>query len=168
MPSEKTKKLLEGLGKLTDSAPSKFQNQKFHSYTNMYYPNNINPMPARYDKAKRKKDDDGEEYFMIDRVYGGLYGHTLRQADGTEYRGKLYSKRRLIERKNMHGEITRFYSKCTVTADDRWFDNCGMPIEKPTKLEPEKVKTAEEIEEENRVKAEKAKAKEAAILKNLR
>lgn len=68
----------------------------------------------------------------------------------------------------MHGEITRFYSKCTVTADDRWFDNCGMPIEKPTKLEPEKVKTAEEIEEENRVKAEKAKAKEAAILKNLR
>ena len=56
---------------------------------NMYYPNDINPMPARYDKAKRKKDDDGEEYFMIDRVYGGLYGHTLRQADGTEYRGKL-------------------------------------------------------------------------------
>ena len=168
MPSEKTKKLLEGLGKLTDSAPSKFQNQKFHSYTNMYYPNNINPMPARYDKAKRKKDDDGEEYFMIDRVYGGLYGHTLRQADGTEYREKLYSKRRLIERKNMHGEITRFYSKCTVTADDRWFDNCGMPIEKPTKLEPEKVKTAEEIEEEDRIKAEKAKNREAAILANLK
>ena len=168
MPSEKTKKLLEALGKLTDSSPSKFQNQKFHSYTNMYYPNDINPMPARYNKAKRKKDDNGEEYFMIDRVYGGLYGLTLRQADGTEYKGKLYSKRRLIERKNMHGEITRFYSKCTVTADDRWFDNCGMPIEKPTKLEPEKVKSKEEIEEEDRIKAEKAKNREAAILANLK
>jgi hypothetical protein len=43
-----------------------------------------------------------------------------------------------------------------------------MPIEAPTKLEPEKVKTAEEIEEENRVKAEKAKHREAAILANLK
>ena len=43
-----------------------------------------------------------------------------------------------------------------------------MPIEAPDKLEPEKVKTAEEIEEENRIKAERSKAKEAAILKNLR
>ena len=68
----------------------------------------------------------------------------------------------------MHGEITRFYSKCTVTADGRWFDNCGMPIEKPTKLEPEKVKSKEEIEEEDRIKAEKAKNREAAILANLK
>ena len=44
----------------------------------------------------------------------------------------------------------------------------GGYIEVPTKLEPEKVKTAEEIEEENRLKAEKSKAKEAAILANLK
>ena len=169
MPSEKTKKLLEGLGKITDSAPSKFEQQKFHSYTNRYYPNTIHPLPAKYDKARRKKDEDGEEYIMIDRVYGSLYESSLHQKDGTVYTGKLYSKRRLITRKDpITGEKSNFYSSCTSTADGRWFDNCGMPIEAPTKLEPEKVKTAEEIEEENRVKAEKSKAKEAAILANLK
>ena len=66
------------------------------------------------------------------------------------------------------GEKVSFYSRCTVTADGRWFDNCGMPIETPSKLEPEKVKTPEEIEEENRTKAERSKAKEAAILANLK
>ena len=66
------------------------------------------------------------------------------------------------------GEKTSFYSRCTVTADGRWFDNGGLPIEVPSKLEPEKVKTKEEIEEENKIKAEKSKAKEAAILANLK
>tara|TARA_X000001036_G_scaffold407852_1_gene417614 strand:- start:308 stop:817 length:510 start_codon:yes stop_codon:yes gene_type:complete len=169
MPSEKTKKLLEGLGKITDSSPNRFEQQKFHSYTNRYYPNTIHPLPAKYDKARRKKDEDGEEYIMIDRVYGSLYESSLHQKDGTVYTGKLYSKRRLITRKDpITGEKSNFYSSCTSTADGRWFDNCGMPIEAPTKLEPEKVKTAEEIEEENRVKAEKSKAKEAAILANLK
>ena len=128
----------------------------------MYYtsiPESIHKLPKRYDKAKRKKDDDGDEYFMIDRVYGGLYGQTLMQADGTEYHGKLYNKRRLITRNK-----NSFYSKCTVTADGRWFDNSGMPIETPAKLEPEKVKTEEELQEEKKLKAEK----EAAVRKNTR
>ena len=168
MPSEKTKKLLEGLGKITDSAPKPFVEGKYHSYTNRYYPNTIHPLPAIYDKAKRIKDEDGDEYIMIDRVYGSLYGQTLLQKDGTEYKGKLYNKRRLITHKNNMNEKVSFYSRCTVTADGRWFDNGGMPIEVPTKLEPEKVKSAEEIEEENRIKAEKSKAKEAAILANLK
>jgi hypothetical protein len=168
MPSEKTKKLLEGLGKITDSAPKPFVEEKYHSYTNRYYPNTIHPLPAIYDKAKRIKDEDGDEYIMIDRVYGSLYGQTLLQKDGTEYKGKLYNKRRLITHKNNMNEKVSFYSRCTVTADGRWFDNGGMPIEVPTKLEPEKVKSAEEIEEENRIKAEKSKAKEAAILANLK
>jgi len=159
MPSDKTKKLLEGLGKITDSAPKPFKTERVHSYTNRYYPNTINIMPARYDKAKRKKDDDGDEYFMIDRVYGGLYGQTLMQADGTEYQGKLYNKRRLITRNK-----NSFYSKCTVTADGRWFDNSGMPIETPAKLEPEKVKTEEELQEEKKLKAEK----EARLIANLK
>ena len=51
-----------------------------------------------------------------------------------------------------------------MTADGRWFDNCGMPIEEPERLEPEKKKSAEDIEEEKRVKAEK----EARILANLK
>lgn len=168
MPSEKTKKLLEGLGKITDSAPKTFQQENFHSYTNRYYPNTIHPLPKIYDKAKRKKDEDGEEYIMIDRVYGSLYGQSLMQKDGTEYKGKLYHKRRLITSKSTAGEKNSFYSRCTVTADGRWFDNGGLPIEAPTKLEPEKVKTAEEQEEEERIKTERSKAKEAAILANLK
>ena len=168
MPSEKTKKLLEGLGKITDSAPKSYKEEKFHSYTNRYYPNSIHPLPVLYDKAKRKKDEDGEEYIMIDRVYGSLYGQSLMQKDGTEYKGKLYNKRRLISSKSTTGEKNSFYSRCTVTADGRWFDNGGLPIEAPAKLEPEKVKTQEEIDEEQRIKAERSKAKEEAILANLK
>ena len=168
MPSEKTKKLLEGLGKITDSAPKDRKEEVFHSYTNRYYPNTIHILPARYDKARRKKDEDGEEYIMIDRVYCSLYGQSLRQKDGTEYKGKLYNKRRLISSKSTTGEKNSFYSRCTVTADGRWFDNGGLPIEAPAKLEPEKVKTQEEIEEEQRIKAERSKAKEEAILANLK
>ena len=169
MPSEKTKKLLEGLGKITDSAPSRFEQQKFHSYTNRYYPNTLNKLPASYDKAKRKKDEDGDEYIMIDRVYGSLYESTLHQKDGTIYTGKLYSKRRLVTRKDaMTNEKNNFYSACVSTADGRWFDNCGFPIEAPTKLEPEKQPDPEELELERQRKLENAKAKEAEILANLK
>jgi hypothetical protein len=169
MPSEKTKKLLEGLGKITDSAPKPFAQQKYHSYTNRFYPNTIHKLPSTYDNAKRKKDEDGDEYIMIDRVYGSLYDDHLLQKDGSTYTGKLYKKRRLITRKDViTGEKKNFYSACTTTADGRWFDNTGFPIDPPAKLEPEKVKTAEEIEEENRIRAEKAKSKEAAILASLK
>ena len=168
MPSEKTKKLLEGLGKITDSASNRFEQQKFHSYTNRYYPNTLHTLPASYDKAKRKKDEDGDEYIMIDRVYGSLYDDHLLQKDGSPYTGKLYSKRRLIIGKNAQGEKVNFYSACTSTADGRWFDNCGFPIEAPTKLEPEKQPDPEELEIERQRKLENAKAKEAAILANLK
>ena len=169
MPSEKTKKLLEGLGKITDSAPNKFEQQKFHSYTNRYYPNTLHTLPASYDKAKRKKDEEGDEYIMIDRVYGSLYDDHLLQKDGSIYNGKLYKKRRLITRKDpMTNEKTNFYSACVSTADGRWFDNCGFPIEAPTKLEPEKQPDPEELELERQRKLENAKAKEAAILANLK
>ena len=168
MPSDKTKKLLEGLGKITGSAPKDRKEEVFHSYTNRYYPNTIHVLPTRYDKARRRKDDEGQEYIMIDRVYGGLYGQRLMQKDGTEYKGKLYNKRRLLTSKNSAGEKANFYSRCTVTSDGRWFDNGGLPIEAPAKLEPEKIKSKEEIEEEQREMAEKAKAKEAAILANLK
>ena len=169
MPSEKTKKLLEGLGKITDSAPKAFVEQKYHSYTNRYYPNTLHTLPASYDKAKKKKDEDCEEYIMIDRVYGSLYDDHLLQKDGTTYSGKLYRKRRLVVRKDpITGEKKNFFSPCTSTADGRWFDNQGFPIEAPDKLEPEKQPDPEELELEKQRKLENAKNREAAILANLK
>jgi len=170
MPSEKTKQLLEGLGKITDSAPKVHETEKFHSYTNRYYPNFLHQLPKSYDKAKMIKDEDGEEYIMIDRVYGNLWNEgLLRQKDGTNYSGKLYKKRRLLTRKDpITGEKSNFYSACTSTADGRWFDNCGFPIEAPEKLEPEKQPDPEELELLEKRKAEIAKAREAEILANLK
>ena len=157
MPSEKTKQLLEGLGRITDSAPKVRESEKYHSFTNRFYPNFLHQLPKSYDKAKRKKDEDGEEYIMIDRVYGDLWNTgRLQQKDGTIYSGKLYRKRRLLVRKDpITGEKSNFYSACTSTADGRWFDNQGLPIEAPTQLEPEKQKTEEEIEIEKKLKAER-------------
>jgi hypothetical protein len=106
-------------------------------------------------------------YIMVDRVYGSIFkgGERLLQADGTYYKGKLYNKRRLCVSKDpTTGEKRNFYSPCRVTADGRWFDNGGLPIEAPKNLEPEKKKTAEEIEEELQAKIEKEKN----ILANLK
>ena len=170
MPSEKTKQLLEGLGKITDSAPKVRETDKFHSYTNRFYPNFLHQLPKSYDKARKKKDEDGEEYIMIDRVYGDLWNTgRLQQKDGTTYSGKLYRKRRLLTRKDpITGEKSNFYSACTSTADGRWFDNQGLPIEAPTQLEPEKKPDPEELELIENRKAEAAKTREAAILANLK
>jgi len=170
MPSEKTKQLLEGLGKITDSAPKVRESEKYHSFTNRFYPNFLHQLPKIYDKAKRKKDEDGEEYIMIDRVYGDLWNTgRLQQKDGTIYSGKLYKKRRLLTRKDpITGDKSNFYSACTSTADGRWFDNCGLPIEAPSQLEPEKKPDPEELELEASRKVEAAKAREAAILANLK
>ena len=171
----KTKELLANLNKLTDSsgvAPTKAE-PKVQSYTNRFYtstPESIHKLPKRYDNAKKRKDEDGDEFIMIDRVYGNLWNEgELLQKDGTVYKGKLYRKRRLITNKDpITKENKSFYSRCTVTADGRWFDNGGLPIEAPTQLEPEKVKTQEEIEEEERIKQEKAKRREAEILAKLK
>ena len=124
----------------------------------------LHKLPARYDKANVFKDEEGEEYIKIDRVYGGLYHRELTQADGTPYKGKLIQKRRLIKDNSTIGEDRSFYSRCLVTADNRWFDNGGMPIEAPTKLEPEKKPDPEDIEEEKRL----AKEREARLLANLK
>jgi hypothetical protein len=174
MPSEKTKKLLAGLGKITDSAPKHYPEEKVNSYTNRFYtsmPASVHQLPKKYDRAKRKKDEDGEEYVMIDRIYGSIFkgGDRLLQADGTVYKGKLYSKRRLVTSKDaITKEKKNFYSPCRVTADGRWFDNAGMPIEAPDNLEPDKKPDPEELELERQRKLENAKAREAAILANLK
>jgi len=170
MPSEKTKKLLEGLGKITDSAPRVHDEEKVNSYTNRFYTDISSPihtLPKRYNKSKKRKDEDGGEYIMIDRIYGSIFkgASRLLQADGTVYKGKLYPKRRLLQSKDpITKDKKNFYSPCLVTADGRWFDNSGMPIEAPEKLEPEKVKTAEEIEADTRDKLQR----ESQMLSNLK
>lgn len=170
MPSEKTKQLLEGLGKITDSAPKVRTSEKYSSYTNRFYPNFLHQLPKSYDKAKKIKDEDGDEYIMIDRVYGNLWNEgSLQQKDGTVYSGRLYKKRRLLTRKDpITGEKSNFYSACTSTTDGRWFDNCGLPIEAPTQLEPEKKPDPEDVALEERRKADAARAKEAEILAKLK
>ena len=162
MPSDKTKKLLEGLGKITDSAPKQFTPQKFTVVSNQY-----------------GEDAKGNPTY-IDRLYCGISGiTTLVQKDFSEYKGKIHKKRRLISRKSINGDNISFYSVCYVTADNRWFDNAGLPIEAPKNSLDEEVKESnveivrmppseEEIEEEKKNKVERAKAKEAAILANLR
>ena len=91
----KTKALLEGLGNIVRK-PSAFKEEKYDSYTNRFYitQHSFHKLPAKYDKAKRHKDEDDYEYVKIDRVYGGLYEQQLQQADGTIYKGKLVKKRR--------------------------------------------------------------------------
>ncbi len=142
MSREKTKKLLDNLKEITNKK-DRFAQKPTPSSTNRYWPEtNIGTLPQSYDKAKRHKDEDGEEFIYIDRVYGGLFDYqTLEQKDGTTYKGKLYKKRRLIR----GSDGNNFYSQCTVTADGRWFDNSGLPIETPTRLEPEKKPDPEEL-----------------------
>jgi hypothetical protein len=146
------------------------ETEKFHSYTNRFYPNFLHQLPKSYDKAKRKKDEDGEEYIMIDRVYGDLWNTgRLQQKDGTTYSGRLYRKRRLLIRKDpITGEKSNFYSACTSTADGRWFDNQGLPIDAPTQLEPEKQPDPDEVDLEKKRRADAAKAREAEILSRLK
>ena len=57
-----------------------------------------------------------------------------------------------------------FRSQCTVTADGRWFDNGGFPIDPPKNLEPEPKKSKEELEEE----LEEKLNKEQDMLKGLK
>ena len=161
MPSEKTKKLLEGLGKITDSAPKVFVQEKFHSYTNRHYPNAIYKLPAIYDKSKRQKDEDGDEYIMIDRIYSSMYDDRLMQKNGTEHKGKLYQKRRLITAKNEAGEKSNFYSHCTMTADGRWFDNGGFPIDPPKQEDQQEEEEKAEIGFAKRELTEEEKAEQA-------
>ena len=116
-----------------------------------------------------KEEEDGEVDYWVayDRIYGGLSGERLVQKDGTEYKGKLYKKRRL--REGMNGQ--NFYQQVRVTADGRWFDNGGMPIEAPTKVEDEEEQESvgfmhRELTDEE--KAEQAKWKTQQEMERLK
>ena len=81
----------------------------------------------------RGEDEYGNPIF-IDRIYGTDQTRRLIQKDGTIYNGTLTKRRIVCEFTN--GE--RFNSHVWETADGRWFDRSGMPIDKPAQLDKEK------------------------------
>jgi len=66
----------------------------------------------------------------IDRLYqlGVTDAVELINKDSSKYRGRVY--RRRITLQNAEGQ--NFFAVAYESADGRWFDNCGMPIKKPT------------------------------------
>ena len=156
MPSEKTKQLLEGLGNIANK--TRITEDKHIMVSNEFGEN---------DKGK---------IIYIDRIYSDLFGGIkLIQKNHKEYTGKIHKKRRLISRKSINGDNISFYSVCYVTADNRWFDNVGLPIEAPKNSLDEEVKESnveivrmppseEELEQIKQQKLEQ----EQRILQNLK
>ena len=135
----------------------------------------IESLPKSYHPIKwHEVEEDGEINYWtpIDRLYGGIHpsNEKLVQKDGTTYQGKLYKKRRLM--KGINGN--NFYQAIRVTADGRWFDNSGFPIDPPTKVEEEEEKTEvgfvhRELTEEEKAEQAKWKAtEEQRMLKKLK
>ena len=67
------------------------------------------------------------KFVAYDRIYGNIYKQLrLIQKNGIEYKGKIEKKSIKLE----NGTLSFVH----VTADNRWFDKAGMPIDKPTNL----------------------------------
>jgi len=156
MPSEKTKQLLEGLGNIANK--TRITEDSFTVVSNEF-----------------GEDAKGKTIY-IDRLYSDLFGDiNLIQKNHKEYLGKVHKKRRLISHKSVDGVNPSFYSVCYMTADNRWFDNCGMPIEAPKNSLDEEVKESNvEIvrmppseEELKQIKQQKL-AQEQRLLQNLK
>jgi uncharacterized protein YdcH (DUF465 family) len=121
MPSEKTKELLAGLGNIANK--TRITEDSFTMVSNEFGEN-----------TKGKP-------IYIDRLYSDLFGGiNLIQKNHKEYTGKIHKKRRLISKKSTNGDNISFYSVCYMTADNRWFDNCGMSIEAPKNSLDEEIK----------------------------
>jgi len=156
MPSEKTKELLAGLGNIANK--TRITEDSFTMVSNEF-----------------GEDTKGKPIY-IDRLYSDLFGGIkLIQKNHKEYPGKIHKKRRLISKKSINGDNISFYSVCYVTADNRWFDNVGLPIEAPKNSLDEEVKesnveivrmppSAEELEQIKQQKLEQ----EQRILQNLK
>ena len=156
MPSEKTKELLAGLGNIANK--TRITEDSFTMVSNEF-----------------GEDTKGKPIY-IDRLYSDLFGGIkLIQKNHKEYPGKVHKKRRLISKKSINGDNISFYSVCYVTADNRWFDNVGLPIEAPKNSLEEEVKesnieivkmppSAEELEQIRQQKLEQ----EQRTLQNLK
>ena len=73
----------------------------------------------------------------IDRLYqiGVTDTVELINKDSSKYRGRVY--RRRITLQNTEGQ--NFFALAYESADGRWFDNCGMPMKKPTDVVEEEL-----------------------------
>ena len=91
------------------------------------------------------EDANGRPIY-IDRLYGSITGqHELINKNGTVYKGKINRKRRLVKLKQINGTVNNVYSVCFQTTDGRWFNNCGMPIEAPKKVEEDEQEINEKL-----------------------
>ena len=172
---KKSKELLDNLNKIV-AKPNKFEKPINIPDTNKMWKSVMGSyeFPKSYLNGPWTKEIDGDgdiDYWTTyDRIYGGLSGERLIQKDGTEYKGKLHKKRRL--RDGMNGQ--NFYQQIRVTADGRWFDNSGMPIEAPTKIEdeeePDEISFAsrELTDEEKEEQAKWKQRAETDMLKKLK
>jgi hypothetical protein len=168
---KKSKEILDNLNKITKK-PNRFDPPLSVPDTNRMWKSahesGISPLPKSYEPIKWNKevDEDGtvDYWTPFDRIYGGLYDIKLINRDGSQYEGKIHKKRRLI--KGIDGN--NFYQQIRVTADGRWFDNSGFPIDPPAKVEDEEEKnnkatfvkmelTEEEKAEQARYQAEEEK-----------
>ena len=71
--------------------------------------------------------DDKGNIIYIDRIYTNLHKDVeLINKDGSDYSGRIDKRAINLD----DGTLGHVY----VTADTRWFDRCGMPIDKPTNL----------------------------------
>jgi len=79
----------------------------------------------------------------IDRIYksGTTDAVELINKDSTRYQGRVY--RRIISLQNIEGQ--NFFAVAYESADGRWFDNCGMPIKKPTNITKELEEESSEL-----------------------
>jgi hypothetical protein len=68
----------------------------------------------------------------IDRLYklGTTDAVELINKDSTQYRGKIYRRRIMVQ--GLDGQ--NFFAIAYESADGRWFDNCGMPMKKPNQI----------------------------------
>ena len=148
MPSEKTQELLDSLKEITQK-PKKTE-PIIRPASNVY-----------------GEDANGKPIF-IDRIYGSITGkYELVNKNGTIYKGKIQRKRRAIRSTLIGGTVNSYYSICFETADGRWFDNCGMPIEAPKKVEEEEQAETVEVQKLE-LTAEEKLANEQAFLNNLK
>lgn len=72
----------------------------------------------------------GPDSKPVDRLYGvpGNDSVYLVQADYSRYSGRIFRKQIILADVNGNN----FKSHCFVTADGRWFDRAGLPMEAPS------------------------------------
>ena len=101
--------------------------------------------PTRPPVSNQYGEDENGNPIYIDRIYGNLNGNSrLVQKDGSEYKGKI--NKRSIMVKDTNGD--RFRSYVYETADGRWFNKGGMPIEEPKRIVKETEQQTEQESEQ--------------------